>query len=165
MQKSEFFKWILGRPVRLRPSKNRLDLRVKGNVRGGDAINGESFARGIGEMEETADVVVLVVAGEDAFGLCDREAKDGESDPFAEIVGVGAVQPDEFAQGHEGSAARGFGAHGVLLCGVYFGGKKKKRTQRRDAQGAREEGVERLALQAEIGKMLGPNQIRWEERL
>src|ERR1700674_2638442 len=112
----------------MRPSKNRLDLRIKGNVRGRDAVDGEFFAREIGEMEETADVVILVVAGEDAFGLGDCEAKDGESDSFAEIVGVGAVQPDEFAQGHEGSAARGFGAHGVLLSEVYFGGKKKKRT-------------------------------------
>ena len=106
-------------------------------MRGGDSVDQEFLAGSFREMEEAADVVVLVVAGEEALGLWDCEAKDGESDQFAEIVGVGAVQPDEFAQGHEGSAARGFGARGVLLSGVYFGGKKKKR----EAEGPEEEGV------------------------
>jgi hypothetical protein len=117
--------------------KDRFDFGIEGDVSGGDAVDGESLSDAFGEMEKAADVVVLVVAGEKALGLWDGEAKEGESDRFAEIVGMATVQTDEFAQGHEGSAARGFGAHGVLLSGVYFGGKKKKR----EAEGTEEEGV------------------------
>ena len=132
---------------------------------GGDAVDGEFFPRGIREMEKAADVVILVVAGEEAFGLWGCEAKDGESDQFAEITGMGAVQPDEFAQGHERSAARGFGAHGVLLSEVYFGCKEEERTYTETQRAQRRKECERLALHAEIGKMLGQIQIRWEERL
>jgi hypothetical protein len=95
---------------------------------GGDkAVDGEFGARGFGEMEEAANVVILVVAGEEAFGFLRGEAEDGERDGLAEIGCVATVQADKFAQGHERSAASGFGAHGILLGSVYFGPEKKKR--------------------------------------
>jgi hypothetical protein len=78
-------------------------------------------------MEEAADVVVLVVAGEEALGFLGRKAEDRKSNGLAEIGGVGTVEADEFAQGHERSAASGFGAHGILHGRVYFGLEKKKR--------------------------------------
>jgi hypothetical protein len=109
-------------------SKDGFDFGVEGDVGGGEAVDGEFGANGFGEMEEAADVVVLVIAGEEAFGFLEGEAEGGERDGLAEVGGVGAVEADEFAQWHERSAASGFGAQGILLGKVYFGQEKKKRT-------------------------------------
>ncbi len=46
---------------------------------------------GFGEMEKTADVIVLVVTGEETFGFLSGEAKVGERDWLTEVLGVGAV--------------------------------------------------------------------------
>jgi hypothetical protein len=108
-------------------SEDAFDFGVDRDVGGKEAVDGEFAAGGFREMEEAADVVVLVITGEQAFGFLGGEAKDGQSNWLAEIPGVGAVQPDEFAQGHEGSAARGFGAHAGLLGKVYRSEKKKER--------------------------------------
>jgi hypothetical protein len=97
-------------------------------VRSGDSVDEKFLAGGFGKMEKAADVVILVIAGKETLGFGDCEAKSGEGDGVAEIAGVGAIQTDEFTQGHEGSAASGFSAHGVLLSEVYFGEKEKKRT-------------------------------------
>jgi hypothetical protein len=109
-------------------SEDGFDFGIEGDVGGGEAIDGEFGAGGFGEMEEAADVVILVIAGEEAFGFPRSEAEVGERDGLAEVGGVGAVEADEFAQGHERRAASGFGAQGILLGKVYFGQEKKKRT-------------------------------------
>ena len=100
---------------------------------GRETVDGEFLAAGFGEMKEAADVVVLVVSGEEALGFGRSQAKGGERDRLAKISGVRAVQKDEIAQGHHfilrprsdrrilrprsgrRSAARSFGAHGILL--------------------------------------------------
>jgi hypothetical protein len=109
-------------------SEDGFDFGVERDVGGGKAVDRKFGAGGFGEMEEAADVVVLVIAGEEAFGFLKGEAEGGERDGLAKVGGVGAVETDEFAQGHERSAASGFGAYGVLLGKVYFGQEKKKRT-------------------------------------
>jgi hypothetical protein len=115
------------RPGENAESEDGFDFGVEGDVGGGEAVDGKFGAGGFGEMEEAADVVVLVIAGEEAFGFLEGEAEGGERDGLAEVGGVGAVEADEFVQGHERSAASGFGAHGVLPDEVYCGEKKKGR--------------------------------------
>jgi hypothetical protein len=109
-------------------SQDGFDFAVEGDVGGDEAVDGEFWAGGFGEMEEAADVVVLVIAGEEALGFLRGEAEDRESYGFAEVLSVSTIQADKFAQGHERSAASGFGAHGILLGKVYFGPNEKKRT-------------------------------------
>src|SRR6266581_408342 len=110
-----------------------LDFGVQGDVGGGETVDREFRAAGFGKMKEAADVVVLVVSGEKALGFGRSQAKGGERDRLAKISGVGAVQTDKIAQGHHiilrprsgrrilrprsggRSAARCFGAHGILL--------------------------------------------------
>src|SRR6266700_610696 len=101
-----------------------LDFGVQGDVGGGETVDREFLAAGFGKMKEAADVVVLVVSGEETLGFGSSQAKGGERDRLAKISGVGAVQPHEIAQGHHfilrprsgrRSAARCFGAHGILL--------------------------------------------------
>ena len=52
------------------------DFRIDRNVGGGEAVDGVNLGgRLFGEMEKTADVVVLVETGEEALGLFDRKTK------------------------------------------------------------------------------------------
>ena len=81
----------------------------------GDAVDGEWLAAYIGEFQEAADVVVLVIAGEDSLGFGSRESEGGKSNGLAKFAGVLKVDADEFAQRHERSAASGFSADAVLL--------------------------------------------------
>src|SRR6266699_2218964 len=110
-----------------------LDFGVEGHVRGGESVDREFLPAGFGKMKEAADVVVLVVSGEKALGFGSSQVKGRERDRLAKISGVGAVQTHEIAQGHHiilrprtrrriwrprsgrRSAARCFGAHGILL--------------------------------------------------
>jgi len=104
-----------------------LDFSVKANVRCGESINGESLALGFGEPEEAADMVILVITREKTFGFGARESKSRKSDWLTKITSVGTVETNQFAQRHDGGAASGFGAHGVLLSGVYCGHERKRR--------------------------------------
>jgi hypothetical protein len=108
--------------------KDGFDFGVEGDVGRGDSVDGKFLAGSLGKMEEAADVVILVVAGEEALRFGDGKAKGGQGDGDSEFAGVEAVQADKFAQRHHRSAASGFSAHGVLLSEVYFGEKEKKRT-------------------------------------
>src|SRR6266566_300184 len=110
------------------------DFGVQGDVGGGETVDREFLAAGFGEMKEAADVVVLVVSGEEALGFGRSQAKGGERDRLAKISGVGAVQTDKIAQGHHiiwrprsgrRSAARCFGAHGILLTQSVLRGKRE----------------------------------------
>lgn len=56
-----------------------------------DTVDGEFLTNGFGEMEKAADVVVLVVTGEEALSFRKRQAESGESDGLAEIGGLGTV--------------------------------------------------------------------------
>ncbi len=71
-----------------RKSKDGFNFSVQGNMGDGLAADEELCASSIGEMEETADVVVLVIAGEEPLGFGDRKAKDGERNRLAETVSV-----------------------------------------------------------------------------
>jgi len=65
-----------------------LDLGVNCDVRGKDSIDCEFLAVGFGEVEEPADVVILVVAGKEPIGLGRGETEGGESHRLAKINGV-----------------------------------------------------------------------------
>lgn len=117
-------------------SEDGFDFGVEGDVGGGEAVDGEFGADGFGEVEEAADMVVLVIAGEETFGFLEGEAEGGERDGLAEVGGVGAVEADEFAQGHERSAASGFGAQGVLRVKSTAGRRRKEEFNAEDAENA-----------------------------
>jgi hypothetical protein len=121
-------------------SEDGFDFGVEGDVGGGEAVDGEFGAGGFGEMEEAADMVVLVIAGEEAFGFLEGEAEGGERDGLAEVGGVGAVEADEFAQGHERSVASGFGAQGILRVKSTAGRKRKEEFNAEDTENT--EGTE-----------------------
>ena len=52
-----------------------MDLGVEGNVRHRNAVDREARPAGLREVKEAADVVVLVVAGENALGFGGVELK------------------------------------------------------------------------------------------
>jgi hypothetical protein len=95
-------------------SKDGLDFSVEGDVRDRLSADGELCAAGIGEMEEAADVIVLVVAGEEALGFSGRELESGESDGLAEFTSERAVAADQFGERHHGCASRSFRGHGGI---------------------------------------------------
>jgi hypothetical protein len=76
----------LAQTRQLTKSENRLDFGVDRDVRGGDAIDGILFASGLGEIEEAADVVVLVVTGEEALGFGGSQREGGERYGLAKIA-------------------------------------------------------------------------------
>ena len=53
-------------------SEDGFDFGVEGDVGGGEAVDGEAAAVEIREVEEAADVIVLVEAGEEALGFLGR---------------------------------------------------------------------------------------------
>ena len=55
--------------------KDGFDFRVEGDVRGGDSVDREFGAIAFGKMEKAADVIVLVVTGEEAFGFGARQTE------------------------------------------------------------------------------------------
>ena len=63
---------------RLTGLEDGFDFGVDRDVRGGNAIDGILRPSGFGKMEEAADVVVLVVAGEQPLGFGGGEGKGGE---------------------------------------------------------------------------------------
>src|SRR5260370_13079962 len=100
-------------------------------MRGGDCVDREFLAGSFREPEKTADVIILVVTGEEAPRLCVRQSKDGKRHRLAKIVGVRAVQVHKLAQRHDGSAASGFNAPGSLLSRMY----PREREQRKGRRG------------------------------
>jgi len=71
--------------------KNRFDLGIEGDVGGRNSVDGEFLAGGFRELEEAADVIVLVVTGEEAFCFCVRQTEDRKSNRLAKIASVSAV--------------------------------------------------------------------------
>jgi hypothetical protein len=66
-------------------------------VGGGEAVDRVTLGGGLfGEMEETADVVVLFEAGKEAFCLFNRKTKLGNGGGIAECVDELAVEICEF---------------------------------------------------------------------
>src|SRR6266481_1357832 len=104
------------------------DLRVEGDVRGGDSVDGEFIACGFTEMEEAADVVVLIVAGEKAFGFGEAELKGCERHGTSEFTSESAIAANQIPQRHHGSSASGFRGHiSFPDQQVYSGEIEKKR--------------------------------------
>ena len=66
----------------------------------GDAVDGKFFAGGFGEMEEAADVVVLVEGGKEAFSFGGGELERGKSDGPAKFRDHSAITIDELAECH-----------------------------------------------------------------
>ena len=78
---------------------------------GGDSVDREFLAGGFGEMEEAADVIVLVVTGEEAFGFGGGQLKGGESNGLTKAPGKQAVAIDKLPERHHWWAALGFSRH------------------------------------------------------
>jgi|SRR5713226_3681631 len=76
---------------RERESKDGLDFGVQGNMGDGLAADEEQCASSIGEMEKTADVVILVVTGEEAFRFRVRQTEGRERNRLTKIASVRAV--------------------------------------------------------------------------
>jgi len=66
-------------------------------VCGRDAVDGESDAIGFGEMEEAANVVVLVVGRKKALGFHGGKPEGRKGDELAEVAGERAVKRHEIA--------------------------------------------------------------------
>src|ERR1700680_3703717 len=99
------------RPIRIRYSKDGIDFGIDRDVCNGDAIDRKFVAVGFGEVEESADVVVLVVGRKETFRFGSRELERRKRDTLAELAGQGEVQVNKLAKAHENVAAR-FGDHG-----------------------------------------------------
>jgi hypothetical protein len=91
--------------------KDGMNFGIDRDVRGWHAVDREFEAVGFGEMEEAADVVVLVKRRKKTLGFVRRELKRGERDRLAELTGQGEVEVDKLAESHGDGAAR-FCAHG-----------------------------------------------------
>src|SRR5580693_6911239 len=91
--------------------KNGMDFGIDGDVCSRDAVDREFDAVGFREMEEAADVIILVVGRKKTFRFGRRELERGKRDKLAELPGQGEVQVNKLAKGHGNSAANGFGAH------------------------------------------------------
>jgi len=113
-------------------SKDCFDFGIEGDVSGGDAVDGEFFACDLAEMEEAADVVVLVVAGKKAFGFTGIKMKGRERHRTSEFTGKSAIAANQIAQRHHGSSASGFGGHLTPQVGsVQRGGREEKKWRQR----------------------------------
>jgi len=85
----------------------------------------EYFSPRFRKWKVTADMIVLVVTGEEAFRFGVSSTKAGRATGSPNCRCERGIN-DEIAQGHDGSAASGFGAHRVLPSKVYCEDKKKK---------------------------------------
>jgi hypothetical protein len=97
---------------------------------GGETVDGEFPAGAFGKVEETADVIVLVVGGEEMLNFSRGEREGGERDRLAKIASMQTVEANEFAERHDRSAASSFSAHGFLLGKVYCQDAEKRREWR-----------------------------------
>ena len=66
-------------------------------MRGGNAIDQEFFAGGIGKVEKAADVVVLVVGGKEPLGFGGRKAERRKGDGLTEGARASVIHGHEFA--------------------------------------------------------------------
>src|SRR5712692_10476281 len=72
-------------------SKDGLDFGVEGDMGGGDSVDGEFLAGVFGELEESADVIVLVVTGEEASRFCVRQTERRKWNRLTKTAGMRAV--------------------------------------------------------------------------
>src|ERR1700688_331830 len=91
--------------------QNAFDLGVQSDVSHGFGIDDKGHAIKIVEMEKTADVVVLVIAGEKLLGLRAAQIKCRKRHRSAEITSKRAVAVDQFSQRQPGSPLGGLGGH------------------------------------------------------
>src|SRR3954452_8008179 len=93
--------------------ENGLNFGIEAYVCRGDAVDGEGvLAACVREMKEAADVVVLIVAGEQGLNFRAGERKSRERCRLAKIRGQAPIFLHEFLQRHHGGTAR-FGGHRV----------------------------------------------------
>ncbi len=100
----------------------------------GEAVDREFLAASFGEVEEAADVVVLIVSGKEELGLGGGEMERRKRDGLAKIASMCTVEANEFAERHDRSAASSFSAHGFLLGKVYCQDAEKRREWRGGAE-------------------------------
>jgi hypothetical protein len=91
-------------------------------------------------------VVVLVVSGKDVLRFVGRKAESGKGHWLAKSTGVLEVETNEFAQGHDWSAASGFGADETLLWPSVLRGSREWKHGKTRGSLSRTKG---------FGKMLG----------
>ena len=72
-------------------SEDGLDFGVDGDVCGRNSINQVFFAGGFRELEEAADVIILVVTGEKALRFCFRQTKSEKRNRLSKTAGLRAV--------------------------------------------------------------------------
>src|SRR2546426_12604261 len=92
-------------------SKDGLDFGVEGDVGGGDSVDREFFAGCFRELEKAADVIVLVVTGEEACRFRLGQTEGGKRHRLSEFAGERTISTDQITQWHDGSAARRLTGH------------------------------------------------------
>ena len=72
---------------RERESKDGLNFGVEGDVGSRNPVDREFLTVGFRELEKSADVIILVVTGEEALRLGGGKAEGGKSHGLAKITG------------------------------------------------------------------------------
>ena len=88
-------------------------------MRDRDSIDRKFLAGAFRKLKESADVIVLVVTGEEVFGFCDRQTEGRKRNRFAKFAGLSEIYTDQIVEGHDGSAANSSSADRILLGRVY----------------------------------------------
>jgi hypothetical protein len=89
-----------------------MDFRIDGDMRGRNGVDAELYAVAFREMEEAANVIVLIVRRKKSHGFCRRELKRRQRHWAAELAGEREVQVNQLAKSHTDSSASRFGTHG-----------------------------------------------------
>ncbi|GAC1624560.1 MAG: hypothetical protein PVS2B2_11450 [Candidatus Acidiferrum sp.] len=104
------------------------DFGIEGDVSYGSAADGVGSAFSLREMEEAADVIVLIITGEDTLDFVWGKGERRKGDGLAIFTGESGVTINEFAKGEHGSAASGFGGHNQTPRAECTADGKKKET-------------------------------------
>ena len=86
----------------LQPLQHGLDAGIDGDVRDAGAADDVGFALGVGEMQEAAEVVILVENVEERLDFGGTQLKGGEGDGLAEPARGGKVAIHNFAKAQHG---------------------------------------------------------------
>jgi hypothetical protein len=83
-------------------------------MRSRNAVDAESGAAAFREMEEAANVIVLIVRRKEPRGFGRRELKRRQRHWAAELAGECEIQVNQLAKSHTNRSASRFGAHSWL---------------------------------------------------
>jgi len=98
----------------LQPLQHGLDAGIDGEVRDAGAADDVGLARDVGEMQEAAEVVILVENVEERLDFRGAELKGGESHGLAELAHGGKVAIHNFAKAQHGRTTNGFGTWRII---------------------------------------------------